>query len=228
MNHESPGDGAGFRSCATDVPGPRRLVIFLAYPAMNRWVSSCVPQGGTGSTPWTKSHQPALREVEADMLLPRLLELADWMKGQTTSASGAEDDSPPFQRWVAGTKASESLGDGTGFPFGRTCCAVPEALGSLTDAFPPLKRWAFLFRPAGRDSGHATNKAEGSGDERVTGTGARRRTLREEGGIDQLWRERRVAHNYDRKFRSNGLVGSSNALDILRAAICTNNHSERH
>jgi len=41
------------------------------------------------------------------------------------------------------------------------CCAVPEALGSLNDAFPPLKRWAFLFRPAGRDSGHAPSEAEG-------------------------------------------------------------------
>jgi hypothetical protein len=28
---------------------------------------------------------------------------------------------------------------------------VPEALGSLLAAYPPLKRWAFLFRPAKRD-----------------------------------------------------------------------------
>ena len=30
-------------------------------------------------------------------------------------------------------------------------CAVPEALRSVAYAFPPLKRWAFLFRPAERD-----------------------------------------------------------------------------
>jgi hypothetical protein len=28
---------------------------------------------------------------------------------------------------------------------------VPEALGFFTITFPALKRWAFLFRPAGRD-----------------------------------------------------------------------------
>jgi len=30
---------------------------------------------------------------------------------------------------------------------------VPEALGFFTLAFPALKRWAFLFRPAERDWG---------------------------------------------------------------------------
>jgi len=34
----------------------------------------------------------------------------------------------------------------------RRGCAVPKALGHLFSGFPPLKRWAFLFRPARRDS----------------------------------------------------------------------------
>ena len=38
--------------------------------------------------------------------------------GRNPSASGAKDDSPPFQRWVSVRKRVESPGDGTGFCLG--------------------------------------------------------------------------------------------------------------
>src|ERR1039458_7311398 len=37
--------------------------------------------------------------------------------GRNPSASGARDDSPPFQRWVEEEEEIESPGDGTGFCF---------------------------------------------------------------------------------------------------------------
>jgi hypothetical protein len=53
--------------------------------------------------------------------------------------------------WVAWERESSPPGTAQGFSPGRRC-VVPGALGLLTQVFPPLKRWAFLSRPAWRDS----------------------------------------------------------------------------
>src|ERR1039458_3219791 len=70
--------------------------------------------------------------------------------GRKPSASGAKDDSPPFQRWVKVRKRVESPGDGTGLCWTRRC-GVPETVGSSNHAYSSLEPWAFLFRPVERN-----------------------------------------------------------------------------
>jgi hypothetical protein len=53
--------------------------------------------------------------------------------------------------WVAWERESSPPGTTQGFSPGRRC-VVPGALGLFTQAFPTMKRWAFLSRPAWRDS----------------------------------------------------------------------------
>ena len=60
--------------------------------------------------------------------------------GQRQSASGAEDDSPPLQRWVGMQLESESLGDGTDFRRRQPSCAVPKTPDHLHHAAPRLPR----------------------------------------------------------------------------------------
>src|SRR5580704_6155368 len=66
------------------------------------------------------------------------------LKTGYTSAEGAAYLSPALQRWVHRLKRAESRRDGRGGPACRTYGTPIHSY-----AYPALKRWAKIFRPAG-------------------------------------------------------------------------------
>jgi hypothetical protein len=94
---------------------------------------------------WNQAHS------DLPLLFTISRNLPPWMFGDLSivvrSPEGTEQPSPPFQRWECPTKTVEPRkGDTRPSPgLGRPCGAWHQGFVR----FPPLKRWAMLFRPFG-------------------------------------------------------------------------------